>query len=666
MNRIHPCFKLGALTLVFAPIFASMQSAAAQDIETITVLGDANVDGAVLGGTPLKQLPINTHVVGRAEMERLRFVDPDEFLDRIPGETQVRNLRIPDGGKGYTIPMLDGIPLESPYEGATQRLDRVNTFDIERVEIIKGPASALYPNNAFGGVVNVVTRDAPLESETLISIESGDFSRLRAGISTGGTIENIGYFLDANTRNLNGARAGSLNDRDQFSGKLIFQLDDDTKLSTRAEFIDEVNVARGDLTAEQLEDDPNQAGGLSSSTDLQQSMATAKLTHQTDSGFVDISIVRREKDTIGESRFRGPQDENDLAYNAKALYRHDFDSSNFTLGYDWYHGEQDTKQFARGDSALSGDFNQFENELEINAYYAQYQVDASDRMTLTVGGRYENIDLKSSQYKQTANFSDLAIKLGATYQLNRQNLIWLGISEGFYVPDLADLFATEFSDDGELEATGDPNLAPEEALNIEIGVRGEWHNWKYDSSVYRNQVSNYLITQEALLNGNEIETTTNAGEVSLKGIESVIEYAPDNANWRLGITHTFTRNTYDSFVQSEPGADDDLSGKELRRSPDHHLNVRVAWLPVAGLSIELEGDFYSSYFADNINSAESEFTRGERLNLRVNYNYESWRFRVHGLNLTDTMEDRATFSRGRMQFRTIDGRTFYAGASYQF
>lgn len=101
------------------------------NIESITVLGSAATADAELGGVSLKALPNNTHVVGRAEIERLRFVNPNEFLDRIPGETQVRNLRIPDGGKSYTIPMLDGMPLESPYEGATQRLDRVNTFDIQ-------------------------------------------------------------------------------------------------------------------------------------------------------------------------------------------------------------------------------------------------------------------------------------------------------------------------------------------------------------------------------------------------------------------------------------------------------------------------------------------------------------------------------------------------------
>jgi len=146
-------------------------------IETITVLGASNAENANLGGIALKQLPLNAHVVGQIELERLRFVDPNELLDRIPGETQVRNLRIPDGGKSYTLAYVDGVPIESPYGGATQRLDRVNTSEIQRVEVIKGPTSALFANNAFGGVVNVVTRDISEETQAGVSAEFGNFNR---------------------------------------------------------------------------------------------------------------------------------------------------------------------------------------------------------------------------------------------------------------------------------------------------------------------------------------------------------------------------------------------------------------------------------------------------------------------------------------------------------
>lgn len=653
MKKLH--FVVGALVLCgeIYTVKAEPHSVDNDNLETITVLGKAATDDAELGGTNLKELPINTHVVGREELERLRFVDPNEFLDRIPGETQVRNLRIPDGGKGYTVPMLDGIPLENPYEGATQRLDRTNTFDMDRVEIIKGPASALFPNNAFGGVVNVVSRNAPLQSERQVSIEAGDFNRLRAGVSAGGTLGDIGYFFDANTRNLNGLRDEYKNDRDQVSSKLLFHPSDQTRIAVRAEYLDEQKVERGDLTAEQIAENPSQAGSLSSSTDLQQSMVSMKLSQLLEYGKIDAHLLRREKDTVGASRFRGPQDENDTAYNAKIMYRHDLVSSNVILGYDGYFGTQKGQQYGRGDLALQGPFSTFKNTLDIHAYFAQYQMNATNDLVLTTGARYENIELAD-----VAKFSDLAIKLGATYQLTSKHMIWAGFSEGFYAPDAVDLFDPE---------TGNPELKPEEAENIEIGFRGSWASWQYDTSFYHNDISNYLVTQELVReNGDEYEQTTNAGKVALKGIETVIEYAPENTNWRAGITHTFARNQYDSFVQSTPGASDDLSGKVLRRSPEHHLNARIAWLPTAGLVVELEGDFYSPYFADNANSHESKFKRDSRVNLRVSYQTGAWRLWAHGLNLTDTLEDRATYSRRTMKFRTVDGRTFYAGTSYTF
>lgn len=665
MNKKLPLLA-GAIALGLNSTYVNAQNAENtqqkySNIESITVLGKAATEDAELGGINLKALPINTHVVGKAEIERLRFVDPDEFLDRIPGETQVRNLRIPDGGKSYTIPMLDGMALESPYEGATQRLDRVNTFAIERVEVIKGPASALYPNNAFGGIVNVVSRNAPLTPETQISIEAGDFNRLRAGLSTGGRVEELGYFFDANTRSLDGARDETVNDRDQISGKLTYQLTDTTRLATRLEYFDENKVARGDLTAEELDTDPTQAGSLSSSENLTQNMLSIKLEHLFESGKFDINLVRREKDTIGESRFRGPQDENDLGYSAKVMYRHDLDNASFIVGYDSYRGEQDVEQYARGDSELQGEFDAYINDLEIDAYFSQYQFNANEKLMLTAGIRNEDITLSSTLYTDKAKFSDFAPKLGLTYQLNFNHMLWLGISEGFYAPSLSNLFDPE---------EGNQGLNPEEAQNIELGFRGHFGDWHYDTSIYRNDISNYLVTQEFVrtVDGleEEFERTTNAGKVSIKGIETVIEYTPKNTNWRLGLTHTFTRNTYDSFIQSVAGADDDLSGKVLRRSPDHHLNARVAWLPIDNLTLELEGDFYSAYFADNENSPESKFTRGERINLRADYQLKQWRIWLHALNLTDTMEDRATFSRNTMSFRTIDGRTIYAGASYTF
>lgn len=663
MNKKKTPLALAACSLILANV--SYASDSNRQIETITVLGSSANTEANLAGINLKDLPLNAHVVGRTEIERIRFVDPDELLDRIPGETQVRNLRIPNGGKSYTLAFVDGVPIESPYEGATQRLDRVNTFDIQRIEVIKGQASALYPNNVFGGVVNVITRDIPKTPHASVSAEAGNFNRQRFSVSLGsalgnsGVLSNLGYSLNVNNRRLDGLREGSKNDRDAASLKLVYDLGEKTRITTRLERFEETTEFRGDLTAEQIREDRRQAGSLSSATELEQDTLSIALKHSFASGELNAVALNRTKDTVGQSRFRGPQDEQDEAVNINANYRHDFDNASITVGVDTYRGDIDTKAFDRGDTQLDGPFTAFNTQLDIDAYYAQYHTELTRDLTLTAGVRYEDITLSSDAGdNQQAEFDDLAPKLGLNYKVSDNTQIWAAISDGFYAPSLDNLFDAD---------NGNPSLNPEEAQNIEIGIRGSLGNWAYDSSFYHNEIENYLVTEELVdANGDEFELTTNAGQVTVKGIETVIEYTPSEASWRVGVTHTYADNKYDSFIQSTPGAVDDLTGKQLSRSPKHHLNARIAWEPMVNFTAELEGDFYSSYFSDDANSEAGRFTRDERINLRFSYAKDNWRLWANVLNISDTLEDRATFSRGNLSFRTVDGRSYYAGVSYQF
>jgi len=101
--------------------------------------------------------------------------------------------------------------------------------------------------------------------------------------------------------------------------------------------------------------------------------------------------VRREKNTIGDSRFSAPQYEEDIGYTAKILYRHDFDEASLTGGYDLYSGKQNVKEFASDDLDLVGSFDVYKNELTINAYFLQYQAEATDKISVTAGARFENI-----------------------------------------------------------------------------------------------------------------------------------------------------------------------------------------------------------------------------------------------------------------------------------
>lgn len=656
-------------------------SSNANRLEQVTVIGSRATKNADLGGVSLTKIPVSAFVVSREEIERIRFVDPDDFLDRIPGETQVRNLRIPNGGKPYTIPLVDGMPLDDPYNGATSDINRVNSFDIERIEILKGPASALYGNNAFGGVINVVTRDAPKEAESRVFLELGDFGHRRLGVNSGGSFtESLGYFIDANGLesdgirdnyqglNVNNIPSAERNDRVSLSGKLQYRPSDNTDMSLRYEYLDRDEVTATDVPQESFDLDPslvlaNGAGDPDVSFEQAEThalYATAKQTY--DSGMLSFAVVARNVESEGDGRFSDPELEDSDSLNFKLWYRHDLGDHNIIIGGERFDGDIETESFDDVAFAVSNGFQY--TDLTIDALFVQTVLSANDRVDVTLGLRYENIKTDSSfiglgedeGIVGEAEFDDLSPKLGVTFQATENNLLWVGFSKGFLAPAPDDVFDP---------SEGNTNLKPEDATNIELGLRGEVGKFSYNTSVYHTEIENYLFTEDL---GNGEDQTSNAAQVTVEGIESVIEYNISDS-WRLGATHTYAKNVFDSFVQSEPGEADDFSGNRLSRSPEHHFNARIAWLPLDGLIVELEGDLYSGYYTDDSNSDPlGKFKRNERIDLRINYAIGDWTLWFNALNLTDTLEDRVSFStRNQVRsFRLVDGRNFQTGVSYSF
>lgn len=648
-------------------------------LEQVTVIGHESTKAAQLAGVRLTELPLSVFVVSREELERIRFTDPDDFLDRIPGETQVRNLRIPQGGKPYTLPLVDGIPLENPYDGATSDINRVNNFDIERIEIIKGPASALYANNAFGGVINVVTRGIPEKQENRIFIEGGDFGSLRTGINSGGALsDTLGYFVDANILESDGLRDNFLgdnpnnfpdavkNDRKAISAKLLYQPYENTEFAIRYEYLNRDEVTATDTPQDSFDLDPtlilsNRDGNPDVSFEEADSEAVyLKAEHTYSSGTINFSGVIRDVETQGDGRFSPPQISDDDSISSKLWYKHDLNDSNIIVGTEIFRGETHVDEFDAADlNFVNPSIAQSDTDLDITALFAQYMFKLSEVLEVTLGARYEEITTEvfvEDSPLGKESFDDISPKFGLSYQVNATNMLWFGISEGFLAPDPDDLFDTD---------AGNTALKPEEATNIEFGIRGSAGKWSYNSSYYHTEIENFIFTQEI---DDETEQTSNAAQVTAQGLESVIEYIPTQ-DWRFGLTHTYSRNTFDSFVQSTPGADDDFSGNSLSRTPDHHLNARIAWLPLEGLIVELESDFYTSYTtSDAEDDPLGEFKRGERIDLRINYKINQWNFWLNGLNLTDTLEDRVSYSTRNdvRSFRLVHGRTYQAGISLTF
>jgi outer membrane receptor protein involved in Fe transport len=141
----------------------------------------ANRDKPIQQRTELGKLtvytPVSGAVVSKEELEHLQVVNNLlEIGKRVPGISMVRNMRIPDGGKQYTESRIDGMRTTSLN---TSTFDTVDMSTVERIDVITGPASALYGTGALGGTISMSSRQPPDKLKAKVSQELGTWGYKR-------------------------------------------------------------------------------------------------------------------------------------------------------------------------------------------------------------------------------------------------------------------------------------------------------------------------------------------------------------------------------------------------------------------------------------------------------------------------------------------------------
>jgi outer membrane receptor protein involved in Fe transport len=172
-------------------------------------------------------------------------------------------MRIPDGGKSYTMGMLDGIILGSPLNQNTTVIDRVNQQEIESIEVVRGPNSVLYPSNGIAGTLNVITKEPSKTPIYSLSQEFGSHDFFRTQGSTSGTIKSaindIGYSVGFNFMENNPWKDRNKSEKGSASGKLVFHPDIDSTLTLRLEHAQTYEEGPGGLTQQQFDSNWQQA-----------------------------------------------------------------------------------------------------------------------------------------------------------------------------------------------------------------------------------------------------------------------------------------------------------------------------------------------------------------------------------------------------------------------
>ena len=158
------------LVAALAAAWSAAQTVTLRETVVITANGDE---------VPLGEVSCATTVLEGDELEAHGGPLVHELLRRVPGATVVRSgldggvtsLFVRGAGSNQTLVLLDGVRLNSGYFGGYD-WSLPLTAGLQRVEVVRGPATLLYGNNALGGVVNVVA-PALAQADVAIAMNTG-------------------------------------------------------------------------------------------------------------------------------------------------------------------------------------------------------------------------------------------------------------------------------------------------------------------------------------------------------------------------------------------------------------------------------------------------------------------------------------------------------------
>ena len=194
---------------------------------------------------PLSQAPSNVYVITAEDIRHSGATDLPTILRRVPGLSvmQLSGYEFAVSARGNNqalanklLLMVDG---RSVYGDALGNVDwlllPVSFSEIKRVEVLKGPAAAIYGFNAFDGIVNIITKGPDEMRGTTIQVGAGEFGTVRSSAVHANRLNQIGYRLSTgHDQNQQWRDRNALSYRsDRFNGLVEYHVTD--QLAVRLE-----------------------------------------------------------------------------------------------------------------------------------------------------------------------------------------------------------------------------------------------------------------------------------------------------------------------------------------------------------------------------------------------------------------------------------------------
>ncbi|QIZ62346.1 TonB-dependent receptor [Acinetobacter indicus] len=550
----------------------------------------------------LSKAPASITVIDRKELEKREYNDITDVLRHTPGVVvsgsgSAQTISIRGMSSNYTLFLVDG---KRQYgrdvnpngdDAGFEKNILPPVSAIERIEIIRGPASTLYGTDAMGGVVNIITKkvsdrwSGSVELGSVIQ-DQGNAGDIQNGsvYLAGPLLENkLGLQLSLNKQKREeDAYVGGFRgtERESLNSRLSYILNDNHDLQLEANFVQQESETTVGKTVA-----PANNAADSSSRNYRHVYA---LTHH-----------GRYSDQLDSTTYlqyensKNP-DRGNTQLGTKGI---ELDTWTFNNQWNWLLGNH-TLSFGahyKDEKLTDKATNRNPNAPEFSeltrwsaAAFLEDTWHLSDRFDLTAGLRYDHDENYSGH---------VSPRLYGVYSLNDQWTVKGGVSTGYKQPDIraaTEGFYSVTGGGGSPLATGrgiiraNPDLDPESSLSSELGVNWQNDRVKASLTAYVTQYKDRITEVRACETDTDGSSTNrdnwqewkcfegdtpfyfiseriNVDEAELKGVEATLEASLSDYT-TLMANYTFTDSEFKTG---------EFKGQPVNQMPEHMLNITV-------------------------------------------------------------------------------------------
>lgn len=652
-------FRLNAIASLFVAItpaaFAAESDQIPQDMNVVVVSG-SRVEHTSF------DFPAAVDVIDASRIQDSQMrVNVSEALSAVPGlvaqnrQNYAQDIQLSSRGFGARSAfgvrgirlISDGVPATMP-DGQGQP-SAFNLDMAERIEVLRGPFSALYGNHS-GGVIQLFTRDGQGRPTIEVNTAAGSDGQRKTDVNLQGSSGGVGYVIDASRFETDGYRDHSAATRDQGFVKLTVSPTAGGKLTLVANSLEQ-DGTQDPLGASWATYQANPRANEIDTTDTQTPKRTIADRYNTRKDISHKQVGLAYDQQFGDDRlhvmvYGGNRQVKQFQSFSKFLqispsqaggvidFDRDFYGTDInyaivrpfgggklttTFGVEYGHSTDDRKgyeNFIGNTFGVQGALrrNEQDNLKTIDPYaQAEWQI---DRWVLTGGVRHTKLTvgvndafLSNGNDSGGVEFSHTTPVLGVLYKINPLLNVYASAARGFETPTLNELF---YSGSG---AGFNFGLRAAESTHLEVGVKAiVASNTRINASVFQVRTSDELVVDTAV-----------GGRTSYKNASSTLRQGGElsvdtkfGAGFTGRIALTVLRAVYDEAFAKV------ASGSRLPGVPNANAFAEVAWKDRSDrFGAALEAIASSNVYADDAN-ADIPAPGYAVLNARVNAK-QSWR-----------------------------------------